>query len=115
MSETNVGKYIDQLLRGVVEPLMLCIIGEIPSHGYRIAAEIERRSAGYFQLTASTVYSALRRLEQDGLVSSTWQNVSAAPRRRYYQLTEKGREILRLKLAEWERFSSAAEQVLAGE
>ena len=92
---------------------MLFMISEFPSHGYRIAKEIERRSAGYFHLTASTVYSALRRLEEDGLVRSTWETISGGPRRRYYHLTEKGREILHLKLDEWERFSLAAEQVLA--
>lgn len=92
---------------------MLCIISELPSHGYHIAKEIERRSSGYFRLTASTVYSALRRLEEGGLVSSSWLD-AASPRRRYYYLTEKGREVLHLKLKEWERFSLAAEQVLYG-
>ncbi len=113
MGKSPVGGYLEQLLRGVVEPLMLCIISELPSHGYYIAKEIERRSSGYFRLTASTVYSALRRLEESGLVSSTWFE-AASPRRRYYSLTEKGRDVLGMKLREWERFSLAAEQVLAG-
>ena len=113
MVDSAVGQYLDQLLRGVVEPLMLFIIGELPIHGYHIGKEIERRSSGYFHLTASTVYSALRRLEEDGLVRSTWQTISGGPRRRYYQLTEKGREMLRQKLDEWERFSLAAGQVIA--
>ena len=112
MVDTNFRRYVDQLLRGVVEPLMLFIIGELPSHGYRITKEIERRSSGYFQLTASTVYSALRRLEEDGLVHSTWEAMASNPRRRYYSLTEQGRAILTLKLNEWERFSVAAERVM---
>ena len=62
MADVHVGRYIDQLLRGVVEPLMLHIIGELPSHGYHIAKEIERRSAGYLCLAASTIYTVLRRL-----------------------------------------------------
>jgi len=113
MAESQVGLYVNQLLRGVVEPLMLFIIAELPSHGYRIAKEIEARSSGYFKLTASTVYSALRRLEEDGLVLSAWQSAANSPRRRYYYLTEKGKEILGTKLSEWERFSSAAEQVMS--
>jgi len=113
MVESAVGRYMDQLLRGVVEPLILCVIGEIPGHGYHIAREIERRSAGYFRLATSTVYSALRRLERDGLVHSTWESV-AGPHRRCYQLTDEGCEKLRMKLAEWQQFSLAAEQVLAG-
>jgi len=113
MPNSVVGSYVDQLLRGVVEPLILRIISELPSHGYHIAKELERRSAGYFCLTASTVYTALRRLEADGLVSSTWQIVSAAPRRRYYELTDEGRRILSERLRGWERFALAAEQVIA--
>ncbi len=93
---------------------MLHIIAELPSHGYHIAKEIERRSSGYFRFTASTVYSALKRLEADGMVRSAWESVSSAPRRRYYYLTEKGRRTLSDKVLEWERFSLAAEQVLAG-
>lgn len=115
MGESQVGRYVDQLLRGLVEPLMLQVIAELPSHGYHITKEIERRSSGYFRLTASTVYSALRRLEGDGLVRSAWLTVSSSPRRRCYYLTEKGRETLVAKLGEWERFSLAAEQVLSGE
>ena len=109
------GRYANQLLRGVVEPLMLYVISELPSHGYRIAKEIERRSSGYFNLTASTVYSALRRLEEEGLVLSAWQDVAPSPRRRCYYLTDKGRQALRTRVAEWERFSNAAEQVIASD
>jgi PadR family transcriptional regulator PadR len=103
--------YVCQLLRGVVEPLLLFIIGELPIHGYEIARELERRSEGYFNLTASTLYSALRRLESRGLVSSSWQLV-AKQRRRYYELTEKGRQILAEELAQWQKFFGATERII---
>jgi PadR family transcriptional regulator PadR len=103
--------YVCQLLRGVVEPLLLFIIAELPIHGYEIARELERRSEGYFNLTASTLYSALRRLESRGLVSSSWQLV-AKQRRRYYELTEKGRQILAEELAQWEKFLGATDRVI---
>jgi len=72
--------YVRQLLRGVVEPLLLFIIDELPMHGYEIAKELDRRSQGYFDLTASTIYSALRRLESRGLVLSSWQQVARKQR-----------------------------------
>jgi PadR family transcriptional regulator PadR len=103
--------YVCQLLRGVVEPLLLFIIGELPIHGYELARELERRSEGYFNLTASTLYSALRRLESKGLVSSSWQLV-AKQRRRYYELTEKGRQILAEELAQWQKFLGATDRVI---
>ena len=103
--------YVCQLLRGVIEPLLLFIIGELPIHGYELARELEKRSRGYFRLTASTLYSALRRLEAKGLVSSSWQLV-ANQKRRYYELTEKGRQILADELAQWEKFLGATEKVI---
>ena len=115
MADSHVHDYVNQLLRGVVEPLVLFVIGELPSHGYHIAKEVERRSSGYFKLTASTVYSALRRLEGDGLVFSSWQEAANRQRRRCYYLTDKGRKILGARLKEWERFSVAAERVMASD
>lgn len=107
--------YVYQSLRGVVEPLLLFIIGELlPIHGYEIAKELERRSKGYICLTASTLYSALRRLESRGLVSSSWQLV-AKQRRRCYELTEKGRQILAEELAQWQKFLGATERVIASQ
>ena len=104
--------YVYQSLRGAVEPLLLFIIGELlPIHGYEIARELERRSEGYFNLTASTLYSALRRLESRGLVASTWQQISRQ-RRRCYELTEKGRQILAEELAQWQKFVGATERII---
>jgi PadR family transcriptional regulator PadR len=104
--------YVYQSLRGVVEPLLLFIIGELlPIHGYEIARELERRSQGYFNLTASTLYSALRRLESRGLVASSWQQISRQ-KRRCYELTEKGRRILAEELAQWQKFLGATERVI---
>ena len=104
--------YVHQLLRGVVEPLLLFIIDELPMHGYEIARELDRRSQGYFDLAASTIYSALRRLESRGLVLSSWQQVARKQRRRYYELTEKGRQILAEELAQWQKFLGATDRVI---
>jgi len=112
MRDTRVRSYAKQLLRGVVDPLVLIVISELPMHGYSIAREIERRSSGYFCLAASTVYSSLRRLEKEGLVRSHWQKVSGIPLRRPYCLTDKGWYALDLKLREWEQFCVAAERVM---
>jgi len=104
--------HVEQLLRGVVQPLLLFIIGELPMHGYRIVKELDKRSSGYFNLTESTVYSALRRLENKGLVLSSWQQVSGRQRRRQYELTERGRQILDTSLVELQRFFNAAGKVM---
>lgn len=104
--------YLKQLLIGVVEPLILFIISELPMHGYQVAKELEKRSSGYFKLRGSTIYSALRRLEKQGLVLSYWQQVARKQKRRCYKLSQKGREILAAKTAEWQRFYCATNKVI---
>lgn len=100
-----------QLLRGIVEPLLLLIIADFPIYGYEIARELERRSEGYINLTASTLYSALRRLERRGLVLSSWDQV-AKQKRRYYALTDQGRQLLAEELGQWQSFLGATDKVL---
>ena len=104
--------YLRELLRGIVEPLLLFLIAELPMHGYHIIKELEKRSQGYLKFKASTIYSALRRLEEDGLVLSSWQQVPQKQRRRCYELTERGREILDTKLGEWQKFYIAVSKVI---
>jgi DNA-binding PadR family transcriptional regulator len=104
--------YVQQLLKGIVEPLLLFIISELPVHGYQIAKELDKRSQGYFEFKGSTIYSALRRLEKEGLVLSAWQQVTQKQKRRCYELTEKGRQILTERLGEWQHFYEAACKII---
>jgi DNA-binding PadR family transcriptional regulator len=105
--------HVQKLLRGVVEPLLLFLIGELPTYGYQIIKEIEERSQGYFKVKESTIYSALRRLEKEGLVLSSWQQGAQRQKRRCYELTEKGRQILAEQLTRWQRFCSATSNILS--
>ena len=105
--------YIQDLLRGVIEPLLLFLIGDLPTHGYQIIKDLEERSQGYFKLTASTVYSALRRLENRGLVLSSWQQVTHKQKRRCYELTEKGRGTLEEELTQWQEFYGATDEIMS--
>jgi PadR family transcriptional regulator PadR len=100
-------KDIQQLIKGVTEPLLLYLIDEIPMYGYQIIKELERRTTGYFKLRGGTIYPMLRRLEEKGLVISRWQQISEHQRRRYYEITDKGRQFLKERLAEWKDFSTA--------
>ena len=105
--------YVRELVRGVVEPLLLLIISVLPVHGYQMVKELNKRSHGYFEFSGSTIYSALRRLESEGLVLSSWQPVAQKQSRRYYEITSKGRQILAEKLAELQRFYRATSKVMS--
>jgi len=110
---TVVQSYVQQLLKGIIEPMLLFVINELPAHGYRIIEELNKRSQGYFEFSASTIYSALRRLERQGLVLSTWQQVTQKQKRRCYELTGKGRQILTEELNEWQQFYDAATEIVS--
>jgi len=105
-------KDIQQLIKGVTEPLLLYLIDEIPMYGYQIIKELEGRTTGYFKLKGGTIYPMLRRLEARGLVISRWQQITERQRRRYYEITDKGRQFMTDRLAEWKDFSSAVSALM---
>jgi len=100
--------YLPDLLRGNTEPLLLFLVNELGySYGYQLIKEIGRRSEGFFHFKEGTVYPALRNLENDGLLQGEWQKMPNGQERRYYRMTEKGKEALKKKLAVWERYFTA--------
>ena len=100
-------QYMEQLIKGVTDPVLLYLINEVPMYGYQIIKELEKRTTGYFKPKGGTIYPALQRLETKGLVKSRWQQTTERKRRKYYQITEKGRQFLFKRLAEWKDFSTA--------
>ena len=74
-----------------------------PQHGYGLARRIEQTSGDAFSLNYGTLYPALLKLEQEGLVSSEWGTSDNNRRARYYKLTRAGRRQLAVEAREWER------------
>jgi len=104
-------EYASDLLRGNTDVLLLFLIEERHTYGYQLIKEIERRSQNYFQFKEGTVYPALHRLENDGLIQGEWQELPNKQERRYYRITEKGRQVLREKMAAWQVFTTAVNLV----
>jgi DNA-binding PadR family transcriptional regulator len=105
--------YDSDLLRGNTDSLLLYLINENgETYGYRLIKEIEHRSRGYFRFREGTVYPALRKLENDGLIRGEWKKLPNGQERRYYAITEQGAELLVKKLAMWQSFASAMDLVL---
>jgi DNA-binding PadR family transcriptional regulator len=95
-----------EALKGHLDLLLLAILEKGPAHGYVIIDMLRERSAGAFNLPEGTVYPALHRLEEDGLLSSQWSETGGR-RRRVYQLTSQGRVALATRQEEWKRFAKA--------
>ena len=90
------------LIRGHINTIILRALYDGDKYGYAIIAEIERKSHGQYTLKQPSLYSALKRLEKDGYVSSYWGGSVGGGRRKYFSLTEEGKEIAETNQAEWE-------------
>jgi PadR family transcriptional regulator PadR len=95
---------LQQVRKGSTPLLILSVLAAEKMYGYQIMRELERRSAGYFTMTAALLYPALHQLEADGLVESEWQDNPGRRRRKYYTITSKGRKALAASQAEWQTF-----------
>lgn len=89
-------------LKGNIETIILCSLYNKDMYGYELAKSIKERSQNKYEIKQPTLYSYLKRLEQDGYVYAYWGGESSGGRRRYYKLTEKGRTDCEKFLAEWE-------------
>lgn len=90
------------LIRGHTDAVILARLMRQDSYGYEINKQIECRSGGAFVLKEATLYTAFRRLEDSGLIASYWGDETVGARRKYYKITEKGRETYRLAREEWQ-------------
>ena len=104
-----------EMLKGNTETLLLALLEQEPMYGYQIVKEVEQRSSGYFALKEGTLYPALHRLERANLVAGRWQDTPNNVRRRYYEITAKGRQALADRLKEWRLFARAMNSVMQPE
>ena len=96
----------NEALKGHLDLLLLAILADGPAHGYAIIESLRQRSSGLFDLPEGTVYPALHRLENQGLLSSNWSE-DAVRRRKTYHLTPAGQQVLSKRQDEWKKFSRA--------
>jgi PadR family transcriptional regulator PadR len=104
--------YVQQLLKGLIDPIILSVVDRLPMYGYQIVKELERITGGYLKLKSGTIYPSLIRLQKNGLVESTWKQVTEGRGRRYYQITEKGRQFLATRSVEWQHFCAVISRLM---
>jgi len=103
------------LLRGHLEGMVLSILETGEAHGYEILKRFQARGAGSLTLKEGSLYPALYRLEQEGLIRGKWETGGEkrrGPRRRIYSLTEKGRKELARKRGAWQTFAQVVGNIM---
>ena len=98
--------------KGHLELVLLGVLAGGPGHGYAIISVLKETTGGMFDLPEGSVYPALHRLEDLGLVASEWVPAGGR-RRRVYRLTPRGVSALATERREWGRLARAIDAVLA--
>ena len=110
----NMSTSRSDVLQGTLDLLILKTLDVLGAqHGFGIARRIEQVSADVLALNQGTLYPALLRLEQQGLIDSEWGTSTNNRRARFYSLTRKGRSRLATEIAQWQLVSRAVNDIVA--
>ena len=103
------------LIRGHTDAVILARLMKSDSYGYEINKTISTLSAGRFELKEATLYTAFKRLEEQGCIASYWGDSAGGARRRYYTITPAGREDCHRLVQEWLETKEIMDQLLIRE
>lgn len=102
------------LIRGHIDTIILNILAEGDRYGYEICKEVENKSKGSYELKQPTLYSCLKRLESQGLISSYWEDSDIGGKRHYYKLTDEGRDTFKQSQDDWRRSREIIDNLISG-
>ena len=100
------------LPQGTLDLLILRIVALGPVHGYSIAQRLQQVSRDVVQVPQGSLYPALHRLENRGLLTADWKMSDTGREAKFYRLTPKGRKQLKAEAASWLRLTEAIELIL---
>jgi PadR family transcriptional regulator PadR len=101
------------LIRGHIDTIILRALYDGDRYGYDIIKEIQQRTEGQYELKQPTLYSCLKRLEDQGFTSSYWGNKSMGGRKKYYSLTALGKELFLRNQNDWIRSKTIIDRLIA--
>lgn len=101
------------LIRGHTETIILFQLIKEDSYGYEINKRVKTLTNGDYELKEATLYSAFRRLEEQGLINSYWGNQATGARRRYYTITPRGKEAFKQNIEDWNHAKILIDQLIS--
>jgi PadR family transcriptional regulator, regulatory protein PadR len=101
-----------ELVKGSTSLLLLQLLEERDMYGYELVKELENRSSNEFSVKEGTLYPALHKLEKQDYIECYWQEQEKGPARKYYRITEAGKEMLLEKTREWNDFVSVMNKMM---
>jgi PadR family transcriptional regulator, regulatory protein PadR len=101
-----------RLLQGTLDLIVLHLLQGEPTNGYELTLRIQAISKDVLTVNAGSLYPALYRLEERGLIRTEWQSTESGRRAKVYSLTAAGRKHLAGERETWQRFSGALAAIL---
>ena len=92
--------------------LVLGILAKEASYGYEVVKRVNQEAENLFEWQEGTIYPVLHKLEKEGLVRTQWQQADSGRKRKYYYITEQGREALDEKAQQWQSFNQLVHRVV---
>lgn len=99
-----------QMLKGLIDGIILHIIKNKETYGYEIIEELKLN--GFYNMTEGTVYPILTRLIKKGLILGTYRKSDIGPKRKYYYITDQGRDYLEAFYKSYDSLSQAMANIL---
>jgi PadR family transcriptional regulator PadR len=100
------------ILQGTLDMLVMRAVADVPLHGYALVHHLRLISGDRLHIPQGSLYPALHRLENQGMLKSYWGPTSTGRDAKFYKLTAKGRKRLESEVAEWKELSTAIALVL---
>lgn len=101
------------ILRGHTDTIILTQLMAKDSYGYEINKNVQERTHGQYEFKEATLYTAFKRLEKSGLITSYWGDDGPGARRRYYSITEEGKKQWEERSQEWQETCSLLNMLFA--
>jgi PadR family transcriptional regulator PadR len=105
-------KMSSDLLRGHTDTIILKLLADGDKYGYEITKLVHEHSDHQYELKEATMYSSLKRLENDGHISSYWGDESQGGRRKYYHVTQSGQAVYAENKENWNAAKRILEKLL---
>ena len=100
------------LFRGHTDTVVLSVLLKGDNYGYEIHKSIIDKLGGEYEMKEATLYSSYKRLEADSYITSYWGDETLGSRRKYYRITESGKELYRQNKADWVKTQAILNKLL---
>lgn len=108
------GNMNKEIKKGSIDILILSLISRRDMYGYEIAKTIKDKSKSLYEMGEGTLYSALKRLENNDSLEAYWGDSEGGGRRKYYKITDKGRTELESKMKAWKKVNQLIDACYEG-